>query len=68
MPICKGPSEWVDGRLNVQRLGASKTLTGIRNLLQVLEICVLVAKLSPSIRLDNSLVGARTYLKTPCPP
>lgn len=44
MPIWRGPSEWVDGRLKVQRFGASRTLTGIRNLLQRVEMCVRVAE------------------------
>lgn len=33
IPIWRGPSEWVDGRLKLQRFGASMTLTGIRSLL-----------------------------------
>ncbi len=30
IPICRGPSEWVDSRVNVQRFGASVTFTGMR--------------------------------------
>ena len=30
IPICRGPSEWVDSRVKVQRFGASVTLTGTR--------------------------------------
>ncbi len=44
MPICRGPSEWVEGRLKVHRFGLSRTLTGIRSLLQSVDMCVRVAK------------------------
>lgn len=44
MPICKGPSEWVAGRLKVQRLGLSRTLTGIRFRRHRVEMCVRVSK------------------------
>lgn len=46
MPICRGPSEWVDGRLKVQRFGESRTLTGIRCLLHMVEMCVRVSTIS----------------------
>jgi hypothetical protein len=38
-PIWRGPSVCVERRLNVQREGASDTLTGIRFRLQSWEIC-----------------------------
>ncbi len=40
IPICSGPSEWVQRSVKVQRLGASMTLTGIRFRLHNLEMCV----------------------------
>ncbi len=49
IPICRGPSEWVDGRLKVDRFGASSTLTGIRNLLQKVEMCVRIASKWPLV-------------------
>ena len=39
-PIWRGPSECVERSVKEQRLGASATLTGIRNRRQRLEICV----------------------------
>ena len=38
MPICRGPSEWVERRVKVERLGASTTLTGIRRRRQTVDI------------------------------
>lgn len=39
-PICKGPSEYVDNMVKVDKLDASATLTGIRSLLHKVEMRV----------------------------
>ncbi|KAI7288191.1 siroheme synthase [Hortaea werneckii] len=48
-PICSGPEVWVDNSVNVQRLGASATLIGILNLLQLVEMCVANVLLPPDV-------------------
>lgn len=39
-PIWRGPSVWVERRVNVQRFGASTTLIGMRFFLQSVEMCL----------------------------
>jgi len=39
-PICRGPSEYVDNIVKVDKLDASATLTGIRSLLHSVDIRV----------------------------
>ena len=55
MPIWRGPSEWVEGRLKVQRLGASITLMGIRFRLHSVKIWVR--------RSDNCLLICGMYTR-----
>lgn len=38
MPTCRGPSEWVESMVKVERLGASTTLTGMRRRRQTVDI------------------------------
>jgi len=39
-PICRGPSEYVESMVKVDKLDASATLTGIRSFLQRVDIRV----------------------------
>jgi len=39
-PICRGPSEYVDSMVKVDKLDASATLTGMRSLLHSVDIRV----------------------------